>query len=473
MPSSRHRPGHGHKYPYVYSMANNLQLVMRYWILAFLLAATCCPFLQLSSTTTTVDASPSMTTAIGTSTSTSTANLYASDEHTACFPLGRFAWGHQRRRQSKPSNMHSTSNLHSATSSKPSNMHSATSTTASATHMAVSLVASTTVAPAPTHTPKMTPPSPLIQIWQKLRKTPGKLLPRRLGSPNHASRAETTTTSSTASSSTTLSWQALGRPIFDQDTWEQQTGREFVERDELRQALVQAGLEALVTNDYENPWIRWKLHTHIPDTNNKDESTSAYDTSIEVYKGTALVDGYGAIAPWILTRAIVPLSPRAFVELMMDSNRVKTYNAWSTGREDLWEAPPVEKESTKNDNRTNGWTKIVRNTSQPPLGPPLVSTTLLHAQQLESPDANTNHSNRWILVSRAVAGSHFAAPASGGGTSEILLGVNLCEAVPGRPNYSRVTALTHVNSSTNVPLMMAEKFAVKSAIQFFKSLRTL
>ena len=45
-------------------------------------------------------------------------------------------------------------------------------------------------------------------------------------------------------------------------------------------------------------------------------------------------DGYGSELPVVKTLSIIPMSPRKMAELLMDSDRVKTYNKMSLGRND-------------------------------------------------------------------------------------------------------------------------------------------
>ena len=108
-------------------------------------------------------------------------------------------------------------------------------------------------------------------------------------------------------------------------------------------------------------------------------------------------------------------------------------------------------------------TKIVRNYTQPPIlgAKPMVATTLMHAR----PYGTDGRS--WLVVSRAIGGSHFPLDKAGG-TSEMLLGVNLLEALG--PTTTQMTAVTHVYSPS-IPLMVAQRLGVQSAVQFVQDLR--
>jgi hypothetical protein len=125
------------------------------------------------------------------------------------------------------------------------------------------------------------------------------------------------------------------------------------------------------------------------------------------------------------------------------------------------------------------------------------SVTLLHARPLvdDSKDSGTtpnhHHPPSWLLVSRAVGGVFLndnnndndnndkSEEDSGNtnngkavGRSEMLLGVNHFQAIPGRPHETLLTTVTHVYSKA-IPLMLAERLGVKSAKQFVEDLRTL
>jgi hypothetical protein len=233
---------------------------------------------------------------------------------------------------------------------------------------------------------------------------------------------------------------AITDPIIDTATWERLTGREFQEHPELMQDLAVMG-EQVARVDTSNTWIAWTCH------DKQEMDLAAGD--IQTWTGKSKRDGYGSNLPWIKTRSVVPMTPVEMVDLLMDSSRVTTYNPWSIGREDLW---------VSEDNNS----KIVRNRTQPPLGSKvMVATTLLHAQQLDD--------GAWMLVSRAVGGDvYHDSSDKNASKSDILLGVNLLE--PYSDHSSVLTAVTHVYSSA-VPLMLAERLGVKSAVKFVKDIR--
>jgi hypothetical protein len=109
----------------------------------------------------------------------------------------------------------------------------------------------------------------------------------------------------------------------------------------------------------------------------------------------------------------------------------------------------------------------------------------MHARQLRPDDANLTPSHTggdapkdgYIVVSRAVTGGKWA-PANNGNSgdkfvrNEILLGVNLLQAIPGEPDKTKLTAVTHVYSPM-VPLMLAKSAGMKGAVDFVRDVRAI
>jgi hypothetical protein len=209
---------------------------------------------------------------------------------------------------------------------------------------------------------------------------------------------------------------------------------------------------------------------------------------------------FGIQLPFIKTRAILPYTIPEVVDLLLDSDKVVVYNPWSLGRKDCW----IDTTGTATTPMT---TKIVQNRVQPPIpgARPVVSTTLLHARPMipqniptttttkpsllsksataavSDTDGNQN-SVSWIIVSRSIGHRHaYVDPSdttsSAKSRSDILLGVNLLEPVlytdgTTDPNSCILTAVTHVYSPA-VPLVLAERLGVQSAIQFIQDIRNL
>ncbi|KAL7578183.1 hypothetical protein ACA910_012615 [Epithemia clementina (nom. ined.)] len=249
-------------------------------------------------------------------------------------------------------------------------------------------------------------------------------------------------------------------PLIPQSLWDRLTGNEFPEHMELLDDLARMGYK-LAANDESNDWVAW---TRV----SSSFKQGLEDGAIHVWTGRARLRNndsssyYGAAAPFIKSRSIVPMSPMEMIDLMLDSSRVKTYNKWSMGRQDLWKS-------------SNERTKIVQNTNKVPVGSkPLRSTTLLHACPVDArmtskptTGGSGGDQTAWLLLSRATG----PQPEDKNiGTSDILLGVNLIQ--PLDDGQSVLTAITHVYS-TAVPGVLAEKLGVKSAVKFVKDMRGL
>lgn len=233
---------------------------------------------------------------------------------------------------------------------------------------------------------------------------------------------------------------SLVEPIISHDVWDILTGQEFQQHHpKLLDGLVALG-ERMAMHDASDEYIDWSPYKSY------NAQSIQHDGAIHVWTGKSKVDGYGSKSPWIKTRSIVPLTPQEMAELLLDSSRVKTYNQWSTGRQDL---VMIDGELTK----------IVKNRTQPPIGSKsMQSVTVMHARPLNE--------YTWIVVSRAVGGSQYYDPDEG--RSDILLGVNLFQAYD--DDSCIVTAITHVYS-TAVPSMLAEQLGVKGATKFIKDMR--
>ena len=93
----------------------------------------------------------------------------------------------------------------------------------------------------------------------------------------------------------------------------------------------------------------------------------------------------------------------------------------------------------------------------------------------------------YIVVSRAIVGDNSHSGRNGSDDTntsihgdekkkyirnEILLGVNILKAVPGEPNWTELTSVTHVYSPL-IPLMLAKSAGVKGAVDFVRDIRAL
>lgn len=108
------------------------------------------------------------------------------------------------------------------------------------------------------------------------------------------------------------------------------------------------------------------------------------------------------------------------------------------------------------------------------------NTACMHARKLRPSDANLIQPNTdpiegYIVVSRAVSGGKWTPSNNPGGKyvrNEILLGVNILKAIPGEPNKTELTAVTHVYSPM-IPLMLAKNAGMKGAVDFVRDIRAI
>ena len=111
--------------------------------------------------------------------------------------------------------------------------------------------------------------------------------------------------------------------------------------------------------------------------------------------------------------------------------------------------------------------------------------TCMHARKLRPGDMSVllspdEEPDGYIVVSRAVTGGEWSnddgSDSKNDGEkrvrNEILLGVNILKAVPGEPDKTELTAVTHVYSPM-IPLMLAKSAGVKGAVDFVRDIRAL
>jgi hypothetical protein len=321
------------------------------------------------------------------------------------------------------------------------------------------------------------------------------------------------------------------KPLIPKSIWNSLTGKEFYYPSTLSN-LIQTGIQmACGTIDDNECQIDWKpansktkkvlannksTDGNYNDDNNKQSIIEALvnENQVLVWIGNFITnkkdEGYGAGLPLIKTISIVPLSPKAFAELLMDSNQVQSYVKMSLVRKDVLIFQHGVDTKAGGDANANvgrgggsgsgngdgssfaldGEAKIVRNVTKPPLSKKLMDfVTLMYARRLDAEDDisagylgggavndDDSDSNSYIVVTRAVGGGQWNSGSDDEEEemirSEILLGVNLLRSIPGEPDKTELTAVTHVYLPS-VPLMLAGTVGVKNAIDFIKDIRAL
>jgi len=291
--------------------------------------------------------------------------------------------------------------------------------------------------------------------------------------------------------------QAATLPLLPKSLMGSFTGREFY-HPETVEALAQTGI-AMALGEGSSEWVDWSgekktdgfLRAHGTDgrAGATKEWYTALDSSREVlvWSGKSVSrDGHGAELPFIKTTSIVNQSPKYLAELLMDSSRVKVYNKMSLGRTD--EIVFQTRIDTHGGSFGDGESKVVRNLTKPPMVSSVIEfVTFMHARKLRPSDLRASSSGRndgdslkdagYVVVSRAVTGSKLSSDSDRHNgdklvRNEILLGVNLLRAVPGEPDKTEMTSVTHVHSPM-IPLMLAKNAGVKGAVDFVRDIRAL
>jgi hypothetical protein len=336
----------------------------------------------------------------------------------------------------------------------------------------------------------------------------------------------------------------ITKALIPQTVWEALTGKEFYFPSVISN-LVQTSLNLLAMGTCDD--VEWKAADSntrklLLELEEDEEHGGAISSSEDEHDGHVLTEalvnegqvmvwlgkftksgGHGGHLPLVKTTSVLPLSPKDMACLLMDSNRVKSYNKMSLGRSDVVVFQNgVTTAAQEGGFALDGEAKIVRNVTKPPLTKKLMDfVTFMYARRLteadgvsagmlggggqggkgggssssstKNPPQDEEDHHGYIVVSRAVSGGQWSGrkspveqPRGGGSTSsstkeeeqgeiirsEILLGVNVLRCVPGEPHMTEVTAITHVYSPS-VPTMLAGKVGVKGAIDFVRDIRDL
>jgi len=214
--------------------------------------------------------------------------------------------------------------------------------------------------------------------------------------------------------------------------------------------------------------IEWKPEGSTGKILKRQSSCLSKETLIWSGKFTSS-NAFQSEIPLFLSRGIVPGSPFDFLELLWDSSRTSEYNRFCLGRINLLviEQGP-ESHFVRNDQGIRG-SKIVKSQTKVPFtGINVVLSTLMHMCQLEE--------NTFLIVSRSLnsgrAGYHTSTRhVQEGGKSELLWGVNLLRPVPGKPNMTDLTSVSHVSSSL-VPHFLASRVGMMGVESVFEAFRS-
>jgi len=167
---------------------------------------------------------------------------------------------------------------------------------------------------------------------------------------------------------------------------------------------------------------------------------------------------YGSDLPAVRAAAVIDMSAEDLVGMLVDSSRVFEYNAMSLGRKDL-----MVLQSDFDGGPFGGITKLICNETRPPmLRKTLRFTSIFHARTLSD--------GCYQLVTRAVcnAMTHSVQQQHHVLVSEILLGVNVIRRI--NDSQCLFVTVNHIRSPM-VPLMIAKRFGLQSAVSFIHDLR--
>lgn len=189
---------------------------------------------------------------------------------------------------------------------------------------------------------------------------------------------------------------------------------------------------------------------------------------VMVWTGNFMHGLYGSDLPAIRSVGIVGMSPKALVDLLVDSSRVKEYNSMSLGRVDLL----VLQNNLDEDEAEGGVfgksvTKVMRADTQPPIiRKNLQFVSIMHATALENGDG-------YLLVSRAVTHpSDVGAASFDVLRSEILMGVNVIRTIKGHDDKCLMINVNHIRTPM-VPLFLGKRLGLAAAPGFIRDLRTI
>lgn len=208
-----------------------------------------------------------------------------------------------------------------------------------------------------------------------------------------------------------------------------------------------------------------KIHL-LNGTGGKDDPLNS---EVLVWSGSFKHGFYGSDLPAIRAAGIVHMPAKALMELLVDSTRVQEYNKLSLGRQDLI--------TFDGDLQTAGpfgtsITKVMKSETRPPMiRKSLVFVSILHAKELVD-------GSGYLIVTRAVHRPEEEKSMANAIKSEILMGVNLIRKIDtgvGGENNDNMCLLINVNHirSPLVPMMVAKRIGVTSAVGFINDIRTL
>ena len=187
---------------------------------------------------------------------------------------------------------------------------------------------------------------------------------------------------------------------------------------------------------------------------------SLNEADIFLWTGTFKHGHYGSELPAVRSCGVINVSPKALMELLVDSDRVKEYNKFCVGRTDLL----VLQDSMDKSGAFGGITKVMKTESKPPMVRKLLRfTSLLHGRELED-------GSGFKIVTRAVTLPEQKEDLANALKSEILLGATIIKRIEGHDNRCLFISVNHLRSPM-VPMMIAKRLGLQAAVGFIHDLR--
>jgi hypothetical protein len=211
------------------------------------------------------------------------------------------------------------------------------------------------------------------------------------------------------------------KPLIPTSIWNSLTGNESFYPFALSN-LIQTGI-SIACGEYDNEISLKPADSKTKKVGAENEKTKSDDDNLNVNKNQSIInalngnqvivwmgkfmgknqnddEGYGSNLPLIKTTNIIPLSPKAFAELLMDSSHVQSYNKMSLGRSDVVVFQNgVDTEANSDNGKSagasigvksfvlDGEAKIVRNVTKPPLSKKLMDfVMLMYARNIKEED---------------------------------------------------------------------------------------
>jgi hypothetical protein len=199
---------------------------------------------------------------------------------------------------------------------------------------------------------------------------------------------------------------------------------------------------------------------------------------ILVWTGAANHHGPGKDLPVIKARGIVPATPEAVMDLLLDSSRVGEYNKMSQGRSDLlYLQQGLNTTAAESDYGIAGEAKIIQALNRPPvIRRNIEMMTLIYARAIAKDSSSSGSNSSYISVSRSVWEDETGVAKTAKDTvrSEMLLGVTLAREVKTSDGqcHCELTTITHVQTSA-VPEMLAKRMAPSHAVGYIKEIQQI